>query len=213
MTGLMLKDFFLVRKSILYIVVITLAFGVAYSGSSAAFSVVGAMGTVMTASLTSTTLSYDEFYHWDRYAAALPISRRRVVGAKYLFLLALTLGVGLLSLLEGALFGALLGDGVLWEELLATVAASLSVGLLGAAVVLPLYYRFGVQQCRFALAAVYGIPALAVVLWARATGFSFGEAQAEGLLRLLAAAPFLALAAVGVSWLISTRICQKKELK
>ena len=213
MWGLILKDLYTVRKSLAYTAVIVAVFGVVYSGSSAAFGVVGAMASMMVISVSSTTISYDEFYHWDRYAAALPISRGRVVAAKYLLILLMAAAAMLLCLAMGGLLGWLLAGEVQWVELLASAGASLAVGLLGAAVVVPLYYRFGVQQCRFALVAVYGIPALAVVLWVRVTGFSFGEAQAEGLLRLLAAAPFIALAALGVSWLISTRVCQKKELK
>lgn len=214
MWGLILKDLYTVRKSLAYTAVIVAVFGVVYSGSSAAFGVVGAMASMMVISVSSTTISYDEFYHWDRYAAALPISRGRVVAAKYLLILLMAAAAMLLCLAMGGLLGWLLAGEVQWVELLASAGASLAVGLLGAAVVVPLYYRFGVQQCRFALVAVYGIPALAVVLWVRVTGFALTEAQLEALLQGLAlAAPVICLAALGVSWLISTRVYQKKELK
>ena len=214
MWGLILKDLYTVRKSLAYTAVIVAVFGVVYSGSSAAFGVVGAMASMMVISVSSTTISYDAFYHWDRYAAALPISRGRVVAAKYLLILLMAAAAMLLCLAMGGLLGWLLAGEVQWAELLASAGASLAVGLLGAAVVVPLYYRFGVQQCRFALVAVYGIPALAVVLWVRVTGFAPTEAQLEALLQGLAlAAPVICLAALGISWGISTRVYQKKGLK
>ncbi len=214
MLGLILKDLYTVKKSLIYTVVIIAVFGVVYSGSSAAFSVAGVMASMMVVSIVSTTISYDEFYHWDRYAAALPIARRRIITAKYLLVLIMIVSATLMALAMGWFFGTFLGDGVDWVTLFASVGSSLFMGIIGAAVVIPLYYRFGVQQCRFALVAVYGIPALAVVLWIRLTGAAITEAQLEAIIpKLLLAAPVICLAALLVSYLIAVRVYEKKELK
>lgn len=214
MLGLILKDLYTVKKSILYVVVITVVFGVVYSGSSAAFSVAGVMASTMVVSITSTTISYDEYYHWDRYAATLPMGRRQIITAKYLLILMMVVSASLISLTLGWAFGTFLGDGVDWVTLFASMGSSLFAGILGAAVVTPLYYRFGVQQCRFALVAVYGIPALAVVLWLRLTGATITEAQLEAIIPgLLLAVSAICLVAMAVSYLIAVRIYKKKELK
>lgn len=53
------------------------------------FSVIGAMISLLVVSLVISSFSYDDLAHWDSFAATLPVSRRKLVASKYLFLLLL----------------------------------------------------------------------------------------------------------------------------
>jgi hypothetical protein len=90
---------------------------------------------LFTLMLPISSFSYDELARWDKYAAALPVSRRGVVGSKYL--LALILGcIAELLIVATALVLALLKNAAPGEVLL-TGLACVGVGLLMNSILLP----------------------------------------------------------------------------
>lgn len=103
-------------------------------------------------------LTIDNYSKWDLYAASLPVSKRQIVGAKFILItLALlisfvigTLLCGLLTLLKGTPF---------LENLLSLFAVSF-VCLAYFGVSLVLSYKYGVEKARTAVllaaAAVFG---------------------------------------------------------
>ena len=201
------------KKTLLYVVGVMVVFGVIYSGTSGV-SVVAVMAAMMVVSIISSTISYDEFYHWDRYAATLPISRRRIITAKYLLMLLLIAAGVVLSLVVSAAMSLFSGSEAFSVEILAAMGSALAVGVLGAAVIIPLYYKFGVQRCRFALVAIYGLPTLLVVLALRLMPTPPTAEQLESfVMGALVAAPFLCIGALVLSYFITVRIYEKKELK
>lgn len=213
MTGLVLKDFMLMKKNALYIAVVILFFAGIY-GSMGGDSFVSFFVSVMVVSILISTMSYDEFYHWDRYAAILPLSRRRIVGAKYLTALLLFGMGGLISLGISVAVQLFQGRGFFMDDL-ALVAIGPLVGMLGAAVILPCYYRFGAQKSRFVMLAFYGIPSILLVLALKFAPESLNnvpeiEITPAGIALAGAA---LTAAAMAVSFLVSVRILERKELK
>ena len=213
MTGLILKDFYTMKKNLIYLVVMILLFSSIYTfGGDSHFA--DFFISIMVISILISTMSYDEFYHWDRYAAILPLSRRQMVGAKYLTALALS-GLGaLLSLAIAVTVQFFQGAAYTLEDLAVSAAAPL-VGMLGASVILPCYYRFGAQKSRFVMMAFYGIPGILLVLVLK---------FAPGLMNIdsnidIPPVPFLlggiaiTAAALAVSFLASVRILERKELK
>lgn len=213
MTGLVLKDFMLMKKNALYIAVVMLFFAGIY-GSMGGDSFVSFFVSVMVVSILISTMSYDEFYHWERYAAVLPLSRRQIVGAKYLTALLFFAIGGLYTMaIDGASL-LLRGGSLSGEALLVMVLAPLT-GMVGAAVTLPFYYRFGAQRSRTAMLVFYGVPSLLLVVVARfAPGLLKGGLEVSltpG--RLLAGCALFTAAALGISFLLSVRILEKKEIK
>ena len=105
-------------------------------------------------------LTIDNYSKWDLYAASLPVSKRQIVGAKFILItLALlisfvigTLLCGLLTLLKGTPF---------LENLLSLFAVSF-VCLAYFGVSLVLSYKYGVEKARTAvlLAAAAGFGCL-----------------------------------------------------
>ena len=135
MTGLILKDFFTLKKTLIYMVVVILLFnGIYTTAGNSHFS--DFFISVMVVSILISTMSYDEYYHWDRYAAILPVSRRQIVGAKYITAFLLFAAGSLLSLALTVGITFFQGRRYSLEDLV-IFAWSILVGMIGAAVVLP----------------------------------------------------------------------------
>ena len=169
--------------------------------------------SIMTVSILLSTLSYDEFYHWDRYAATLPVSRPKLVIAKYL-------GSYILFFI-GAVFAAWLQLGAMYfrgesftVDTVATMAIAPAIGLIGTAVVLPCSYRFGVQKSRLAMLVFYGVPSLLLVLALRFMPDAFARLEQVQMMPWQMVVGLYAVTAVlqGVSMLISVRVMEGKEL-
>ena len=213
MTGLILKDFYTMKRTLIYLVVVVMIFTGIYSGmGDSHFS--DFFLSIMVVSILISTMSYDEFYHWDRYAAILPLSRRQIVGAKYIAALFLFGLGGLFSLGVTAAVRLFQGAGYSLDDL-SQSAIALLTGMIGAAVVLPCYYRFGAQKSRFVMMGFYGIPALLLVASLKFTpGFWNNVSKVEFTPAVIVlAALVLAAAAMAVSFLVSVQIMERKELK
>lgn len=212
MTGLILKDLLMLKKTLLYMAVITLVFSGVYTSMDNDYFVIGYL-SILVVSIVSSSVSYDEFYHWDRYAAILPLSRRRIVGSKYLTaLLLFAMGTAFgLALMGGAT--ALRGGRLSLENLLFVFLTPM-VGLVGVAVMLPVCYRFGAQQGRIVIFVLYGVPSVLLVLALKLAPELFQREWPQISEGVLAAGGWLfTAAALAVSFLLSVRILEKKELK
>ena len=98
MTGLMMKDALVMRKTLrLYALFLLFYSGLAVLGVFP-MSMALAMVEVIVMVLPISSFSYDEAAKWDRYAAVLPVGRTAVVKARYLFLLLVLLAVWLVRL-------------------------------------------------------------------------------------------------------------------
>ena len=99
MTGLMMKDALVMRKTLrLYALFLLFYSGLAVLGVFP-MSMALAMVEVIVMVLPISSFSYDEAAKWDRYAAVLPVGRTAVVKARYLFLLLVLLAAAVLCAL------------------------------------------------------------------------------------------------------------------
>lgn len=212
MMGLIWKDFLVIKKTLLYMLVVAILFGGVYTSMDSNYFLTFFL-SIMTVSILLSTLSYDEFYHWDRYAATLPVSRPKLVIAKYL-------GSYILFFI-GAVFAAWLQLGAMYfrgesftVDTVATMAIAPAIGLIGTAVVLPCSYRFGVQKSRLAMLVFYGVPSLLLVLALRFMPDAFARLEQVQMMPWQMVVGLYAVTAVlqGVSILISVRVMEGKEL-
>lgn len=210
MTGLLLKDFYLMRslaKSYLLVLgvfaVLTVT-GIYSSGFMASFL------ALMCIMFPVNLFAYDEQARWDKYAAALPAGRVGAVKARYLFTLIVCLGAILLSgVLQAAAFLVGKGEGPLVDTVFSGVIPA-AFGTLMNAVLLPLLYRFGAQRGRIYLLVTMGV----------AFGLAFGSVAALGQLGVdlsaillpLALLPVLCVLALVPSYHISLGVYRKKDL-
>lgn len=158
MKGLMIKDFYNLKKQLALYVII----GVIYS-------IIGAVSTneggtsftgfimVLSAMLSVTAVSYDERAGFDKYGLTMPVSRKETVAAKYI--------LGILFTIAGALIAAVIGfifraD---TEEYAITIGILAGVCFLYLSVLFPIIYKFGTERARFAIIAVMLIPFFLIV--------------------------------------------------
>lgn len=215
MTGLIWKDFLVMRKGMKsYLLMIAIYVVLAWLGVFN-YSFVTTFVQVMLMVLPISAFVYDEQAKWDRYAMSLPLGRGKVVGARYLFVLILTLctmAAGLLGILLIHLF-----QQEELTEMLLTLAVSSAMGILVPAVILPLCYKLGAERARPYLYAIIFIPIILVVLLAKIDAIDFSALNRLDTLSpaaLLGGAsllPVAGLAALAVSYLISCRVAAGKE--
>lgn len=152
--------------------------------------------------LPVTLLSYEERCGWNRFCDAMPLSRRTVVSARYVTTLLSFGALYLLTLLVNALFGrpaAELGELALLLP---------GFGLLPSAIMLPISLRWGVEKGRIAYFILIGVfVALGMFLFdsIRVIGTTV---PAPGV----AASLIAAIVIFALSWLLSIRLYEKREL-
>lgn len=213
MIGLILKDFLTIKKTLIYMVVVLLIFGGVYSSLDNSYFVAFFI-SIMMVSIVISTMSYDEFYHWERYAVTLPLSRRQIVGAKYISaLLLFVLGTGI-ALAVGVTVPTLHGRFVELVDIVFICCAPM-LGIVGTAVVIPCYYRFGVQESRIVMMALYGVPSLLLVIVLKIAPELFENVTGIHIhpVALVAGIAAVVLAALAASFFVSVRIVERKEFK
>lgn len=214
MTGLIVKDFLVMRKSIKTYILFLAFYFVMTALELLPISFVTSMVQLIIMMLPLSAFSYDELAKWDRYAFSLPLGRRAVAGARYLFALLLSLFAALFGLVSCLVLSAFFHDPNLVENCL-TVTVSLALGLLYCDILLPLTYKLGPERARPYFYLVIFLPIILLVGASKLgmlDGLSFleqiPEATAIAFALLL---PLLPLLGMVVSYLISCRILERKE--
>lgn len=214
MTGLIAKDFLVMRKSIRTYILFLLFYFVMTALGIFPISFVTTLVQLIIMMLPLSTFSYDELAKWDRYAFSLPLGRRAVAGARYLFALLLSLFAALFGLVSCLVLSAFFHDPNLVENCL-TVTVSLAMGLLYCDILLPLTYKLGPERARPYFYLVIFLPIILLfgayklgLLNNLAFLLKLPDAVVIPFLLLL---PLLPLMGMVVSFLISCRILEEKE--
>lgn len=153
--------------------------------------------------------SYEAWYHWDRYCAAMPVSNRQIVTSRYISLL-ITTGCGVLvGMVIGLLSFALGKMDLSWTQWLFSMVQTILAALLYIEIEIPVMYRFGVERGRMVNILLF------VVLYS-------GALMLSELSQVPTAFVTIVRIAFGVTWLVilllfpvsiaaSMRIRAKKE--
>ena len=208
MKGLLLKDLFVVSEFVRVLTLMAIVF-IASMMAIDGFSVIGAMISLLVVSLVISSFSYDDLAHWDSFAATLPVSRRKLVASKYLFLLLLGVLAVVFNGLVSVLFAALQPGVSLAEQFVTGILISMAACIIDF-VLIPLIYKYGAEKSRMMMMMVI------VIIF----GITYGGALLKMLnigtdwitLPILIggiAAAFLA--SLLISWICSVKIVEKKE--
>ncbi|MEY8402583.1 ABC-2 transporter permease [Oscillospiraceae bacterium 44-34] len=215
MTGLIMKDILVMRKTLTSYLFIMVLYAVMALLDIFNFGFIITFVQVMLMILPITAFAYDEQAKWDRYAMSLPLGRSKVVGARYLFVLVLALCTFSLALFGIAIIYLLQQEDLV--EMLLTLMVSASIGLLVPAIILPLNYKLGAERARPYLYTVIFIPVIIVVLLSK---LDLLDLSALNALEALSPAfiiggaallPLVGLAVLFISYLISCRVAAGKE--
>lgn len=216
MKGLLIKDLRLMKNMGNSLALILLmAVGMSFYIKDISFIVV--YMAIIGTTLTSSTISYDEFDNGNAFLFSLPVSRKDYVLEKYLFSL-LMCGVGwllgsMIAIVAGAARHALVpAEGLMTAVALLPVAIGLNV------VLIPLRLKFEAEKSRIAQIMVMGGFFLVCVLGAKLAerlGIDL-NALGERMPAMSEGAGIAAVLAVSVALLcischISIRIMERKE--
>ena len=218
MTGLILKDFLILRKTLRsYLFMLVVYVGIAFTGVWSA-DIVGVLMVVMVVMLPMNVFAYDKQAKWDTYGLALPVGRTKTVAARYVCVLLLCLlSVGLTAILGMMLYAA----GRVEEPVEFLVSCSVTglMAVLVNAIMLPFLYKFGPERARMMFFGIMG----GIVLLGVAALFPLGGLEwlkalelAEPTPAQAAAIPVIAaiagLALLTVSFLLSRHFYGQKDV-
>lgn len=215
MKSLILKDLFNIghnAKSMLFILVVLAVALIPFSGVEDYIFVCAILCSMMIV----TTFSFDDSSKWARYAMIMPVSKKELVGGKFI-VLAIFCAVGsLFGLIVGSI-GGLITNKIAFnltgiEELLFLTLVAWVLSLIFGSMSIPLVFKFGAEKGRVLLLVSFLIPA----------GICFGiyqllaslgiELTDQIVFILLCCSPLLALAWCYVMYQISYRIFVRQEL-
>lgn len=211
MYGLLLKDIYNLRRYVKQISISIVVFGLFAINLKNPAYLIG-MITMMTSMMVITSMSYDEYAKWDKYALTMPILKKDIVLSKYLLLILSTVAGAALSTILALIMSAVMKLLSLKEILLASGAVSL-VMLFLFGILIPVLYKYGIEKARMLMFAVFGVPILLVTLFVKLMlKLNVPKPSQEQIEMLCYAFPVIVLIVLFLSYNISIKIFNKKEL-
>ena len=208
MKGLLIKDLCLLKnqKRVLPILLLLAVWFTLMHQDSFAFTFLGMMTTILAVG----THSYDEVNNGFTFLFTLPVSRRTYVKEKFALtgiLLCLGMLISFVCLLVAKTVQKVPFP---TSEIGLTVALTVAVCLISAAVLIPVRIRFGGESGRIIFMVVFAVMAMVLVLVGRLLPTGSEERIAQFFAGLSPAVLFAALAvAVAVILLIGYRVSVK----
>ena len=214
MIGLLKKEYYLMEgqmKSWLIVAVFCFFYSYFMNADSFLFMLIILFGIMS----TMTVFSLDKACGWDTYAISLPLTRKEIVEARYLFAFLIDIGVSLACCLLMILRG-LMNGGVNIPESLHSLFQILLVTILMQLLLFPVIYKLGVEKARFVYMAVFICLSLGVLgisqLDDNGAVLAGIRINAEKIMQYgEAAAVILAAAGLFLSLWLSVHIYEKQE--
>ena len=216
MTGLVIKDFLILRKSMrTYLLFVVIYMGMACAGVWSPEFVSGFV-MILTAMLPMNVFSYDKQAKWDTYGLALPVGRTKTVAARYLCVLLLCLLSVVLETAAGLIMLAMKRLEDPNTYLITGVICGL-IAMLTNAVMLPFLYKFGPDRARMMVIGFMGVIfAVGALLLLPLGGLEWLESLDDPTPAQAAAIPVIAalagLALLAVSFLLSRHFYGQKDV-
>jgi len=209
MTGLLFKDLLNLRKYSKTLAAVFLIWCAIYIPQGSVNFLAGMM-CILTVMMAVGSMSYDESAKWDRYALAMPLTRRDLVLAKYLLALLLGVGGSLLALLIGFIASFFIPASI--ADLAMVTAVSLLLSLVYASIVLPFIYKLGVEKARLIMIVAFLVPYALVVGLGRVINVDLSALESASPTSLLLLGAALTALVVFISYRVSYGIFAKRDL-
>ncbi len=211
MMGLLLKDIFNLRKYVKQIGLSLVIFGLLANHLKNPESLIGMM-VLMSSMMVITSMSYDEYAKWDKYALTMPILRKDIVLAKYLLLILASVGGAVVS--GGIAF--VMSAAMQIEKPMETILSSGAIVLVMLflfSILIPILFKLGVEKARIIMFAVIGVPVFAVAGVVKLMKqFHIPQPGGDQIKLLGYVFPVIVLTALFLSYKISVSIFNKKDL-
>lgn len=209
MKGLLLKEFLMLKKGWVTLVIFFIAFGIGGIGND----FMCFMLPLFIAILLYGHINYDEQSKWQQYSIVLPYGRKMIVSSKYA---AMAIGAVVSTVLVLIIYGVTVAIGKAefsLKDLVGHLVLSLAIGIIYPTFFLPLAYKFNSEKGRTIMLFLNGASgAIAVFLLStiEATGIVAKLSNYTNILPYIAVAAVLVLFAL--SWIISVKIYEKRDL-
>ena len=215
MKGLLIKDILNLRnymKQLILVFVFFIAYGIFLKNGT----FVGTMITLMLSMQVITTMSYDEYAKWDKYALTMNINRKDIIISKYIFFT--------ISIIIGIVVGittsiainqiAKLDTGM--NEIIVTSIVVPCVFAILFSIIIPVVFKTGVEKGRIVMMLILFIPAIlvgAIVKISEKANITMpSPSNLEILMKFgVLGLVLLTILAVFISYKVSLSIYNKKE--
>lgn len=146
MLGFIKKDLLVMKNNLKYFLLMILVFAF-FSRESNIIYFIPIFISIM---IFITTFSYDDYNKWNTYAITLPLSREKIVLAKYLTSLLLMVGTVLITFLLSFVIGTV-NHSFDFDEVFPMIFGGLFALVLLQSFMYPLIYKFGTEKGRIGL--------------------------------------------------------------
>ena len=208
MKGLLLKDWYMVKKYCRAYLLIAIVFiAISFFSNDNMFFVF--YPCLLCGMIPVNLLAYDERSHWMQYSGTLPYAKTQIVSGKYLIgLLAQLTVLAATGIAHGVKMYAA-GNFVL-GDFAVLMLLMLIVSTLSSSICLPFVFKLGVEKGRTAYYVMVGFVCGASVLASSILrGQLMGEIQPNLILGLLA---IVGISVYILSWYLSVMFFKKKEI-
>lgn len=213
MLGLLIKDFYAMKRqfkmvgliSLVYFVISITTKNIAFIGYLALFANIG---------LIIAAFGYDEKPNFEKFARVLPVTYKQLVFSRYLETLLINAAITAV-LIPASLYIKTAEQEKL--EVVSMVTGVVSAGIILVALMLPFIYKMGVEKARIFIFVIVFVPVLGITIIGKMNlGLELNKLMESPLVNFISyhiyiIAPMLAVILLGISYQISQTIMGKKE--
>ena len=159
MKGLIIKDILNLRNYMKQLILVFLFF-VAYGIFLKNGVFVGSMITLMLSMQVITTMSYDEYAKWDKYALTMNINRKDIVLSKYVFfIMSIIIGI-VVGIISSSFINIISDSNVGIDEILVTSIMVPCIFAILFCIIIPIVFKIGVEKARVVMMAIFFTPTI-----------------------------------------------------
>lgn len=207
MKGLLLKDWYMMKKYCRYYFFVGIGFIILSLMSSGNMFFVF-YPCLLCGMIPVHLLGYDERSRWTTYVGALPYTKMQIVSAKYLIGLFTQIAVlTVIGIAQGVKMSAA-GDFVL-KEFLVLMMLLVIMASVSSSLTMPFIFKLGVERGRAAYYVMIGVVCAGSII---ASNLLSGEMQTE--IKMNGILPIICLIGIGIyvlSWYLSVLFYKKRE--
>ena len=208
MKGLLLKDWYMMKKYCRYYLFVSIGFIILSMMSSGNMFFVF-YPCLLCGMIPVNLLGYDERSRWLQYSETMPYTKEQIVSGKYLIGLGAQIAILIITGIAQAIRMSISGTFVLGEYLVLLMLL-LIMSLLASSVTLPFMFKLGVEKGRMAYYIMIGVVCAGSII---ASNLLSGGIQTE--IKLNGMLPITCLVGIGMyalSWYLSIVFYKKREL-
>ena len=107
-----------------------------------------------------TTMSYDEYAKWDKYALTMNVNRKDIVLSKYVFfIMSIIIGI-VVGIISSSLINIISDSNIGIDEILVTSIMVPCIFAILFCIIIPIVFKIGVEKARVVMMAIFFTPTI-----------------------------------------------------